>query len=74
MVLQQSFWVGVIGVLLAYPICLLLRLAALQVNTDVDLRWEVLAGTAVVTTLMTLAAGTLALRGVRKIEPMDLLR
>src|SRR4029079_9246710 len=25
MVLVQSFWVGVIGILLAYPLCLLLR-------------------------------------------------
>jgi putative ABC transport system permease protein len=74
MVLQQSFWVGVVGVVLAYPICLLLRLAALQVNTDVDLRWEVLAGTATVTTVMALLAGAVALRSVRQIEPMDLLR
>ena len=74
MVLQQSFWVGLVGVGLAYPICLGLRYAALQGNVDVDLRWEVLAGTAAITTMMALSAGTLALRSVRKIEPMDLLR
>ena len=74
MVLQQSFWVGVIGIGLSYPICLGLRYAALQGNVEVDLRWEVLAGTAAVTTVMSLSAGTLALRSVRKIEPMDLLR
>jgi hypothetical protein len=34
----------------------------------------VLAGTALVTTVMALIAGVLALRSVRKIEPMDLLR
>jgi putative ABC transport system permease protein len=74
MVLTQSFWVGVIGVLVAYPICLLLRFAALQVNADVDLRWEILAGTATVTIVTALLSGTLALGSVRKIEPMDLLR
>jgi putative ABC transport system permease protein len=74
MVLAQSFWVGVIGIALAYPVCLLLRYGALQVNTDVDLRWEVLAGTALVTTVMALLAGSFALRSVRQIEPMSLLR
>jgi putative ABC transport system permease protein len=74
MVLAQSFWVGVVGIAAAYPLCLLLREAARAGNVDVDLRWEVLGGTAAVTTLMALAAGTLALRSVRKIEPMDLLR
>ena len=74
MVLTQSFWVGLIGVGLAYPVCQGLRYAALQVGADVDLRWEVLAGTAAVTTLMALSAGAYALRSVRTIQPMDLLR
>jgi putative ABC transport system permease protein len=74
MVLVQSFWVGLIGIALAYPICLGLRELARMVNADVDLRWQVLAGTAVVTTVMALMAGAFAVRGVRKIEPMDLLR
>lgn len=74
MVLQQSFWVGLIGLSLAYPTCVGLREVAKLGNTDVDLRWEILAGTAGVTLLMSLAAGTFALRSVRKIEPMDLLR
>lgn len=74
MVFQQSFWVGVLGVALAYPTCLGLRAVAKMGGADVDLRWEVLAGTAVVTTLMALAAGMFAMRSVRKIEPMDLLR
>ena len=74
MVFQQSFWVGILGVALAYPTCLGLRAVAKMGGADVDLRWEVLAGTAVVTTLMALAAGMFAMRSVRKIEPMDLLR
>ena len=74
MVLAQSAWVGVIGVTVAYPICLALQLAARQLNADVDLRWEVLAGTAGVTLLTALLSGLVALGSVRKIEPMDLLR
>src|SRR5439155_7252430 len=74
MVLTQSFWVGLIGLGLAYPICLGLKLIALQFNTEVDLRVEILAGTAVVTMVMALLAGVVALRSVRTIEPMSLLR
>ena len=74
MVLAQSFWVGVIGIGFSYPMCLGLREAARAGGVDVDLRWEVLVGTAVVTILMAVSAGLLAMRSVRKIEPMDLLR
>ena len=74
MVLAQSFWVGVIGITLAYPICQGLRQLALLGTVDVDLRWEVIVGTAVVTTGMVMLAGLLALRSVRQIEPMSLLR
>ena len=38
MVVTQSFWVGIIGIALAYPICLGLRYAAMQFGSDVDLR------------------------------------
>ena len=74
MVLTQSFWVGIIGIAAAYPICWGLRQLARQFNTDVDMRWEVLAGTAAVTVGMALLAGLFALRSVRQIEPMTLLR
>jgi putative ABC transport system permease protein len=74
MVLAQSFWVGVIGIVLAYPVCWGLQLAARRAAADVDLRWEVLLGTAIVTLGMALVAGLFALRSVRQIEPMSLLR
>ncbi|MBM3983495.1 MAG: FtsX-like permease family protein [Planctomycetes bacterium] len=74
MVLMQSFWVGIVGIVLSYPACLALKAAARQVGADVDLRWEVLAGTAVVTVGMALVSGLFALRSVRQIEPMTLLR
>ncbi|VTU02662.1 abc transporter permease : ABC-type antimicrobial peptide transport system, permease component OS=Singulisphaera acidiphila (strain ATCC BAA-1392 / DSM 18658 / VKM B-2454 / MOB10) GN=Sinac_2084 PE=4 SV=1: FtsX [Gemmataceae bacterium] len=74
MVITQSFWVGIIGIAIAYPVCLGLRALAMQFNTDVDMRWEILAGTATITVGMALIAGTLALRSVKLIEPMNLLR
>ncbi|AWM39970.1 FtsX-like permease family protein [Gemmata obscuriglobus] len=74
MVMVQSFWVGVVGVALAYPVCLGLRLGARQIGADVDLRWEVQLGTVVVTVGMALVSGVFALRSVRQIEPMSLLR
>lgn len=75
MVLTQSFWVGVIGIAIAYPVCLGLKeLAGSINNTDVDLRAEIVGGTAAVTMIMALGSGVFALRSVRKIQPMDLLR
>lgn len=74
MVLTQSFWVGIIGIACAYPLCVGLRMLAMQFNTDVDMRWEILVGTAAITVGMALLAGVFALRSVRQIEPMSLLR
>jgi putative ABC transport system permease protein len=73
-VLLQAFWVGVVGVLLAYPIVLGLSSLAELAGAKVILRWEVLVGTAVVTLGTALFAGLVALRSVKKIEPMSLLR
>jgi putative ABC transport system permease protein len=74
MVLLQAFWIGVLGILVAYPVVLLLATGARAAGTQVILRWEVMAGTAVVTMAMALLAGLIALRSVRSIEPMSLLR
>lgn len=74
MVLAQSFWVGVMGVALALPLVWGLAQAAQTGGVKVDLRWEVLAGAAALTLLTALLAGLFALRSVRKIEPMSLLR
>jgi putative ABC transport system permease protein len=74
LVVTQAFWIGVIGISLAYPVCLGLKYLALQFATDVDLRWQILAGTAVLTVAMALLSGLFALRSVRQIEPMTLLR
>ena len=74
MVMTQSFWVGLIGVALAYPVVHLLGALAEQAGGRVVIRWEVLLGAAVLTMMTSLLAGLIALRSVRTIEPMSLLR
>lgn len=73
-VLLQAFWVGIIGVALAYPVVMGLAALAELAGAKVLLRWEVLAGSAGVTLFTALTAGLIALRSVRIIEPMSLLR
>ncbi len=74
MVLTQAFWVGVFGVMLAFPVVHLLALGAEAAGTRVILRWEVMVGAAVITMGTAIIAGIFALRSVRTIEPMSLLR
>lgn len=74
LVLSQSFWVGLIGILTAYPVVLMLAVGAERAGTRVVLRWEVLAGAGAITMTTALLAGIVALRSVRRIEPMSLLR
>jgi putative ABC transport system permease protein len=74
MVLAQSFWVGLFGVLVAYPSVKLLARGAALLGVNVKLPWELLAGAAAITLVMAMISGLLALRSVRRIEPMNLLR
>ncbi|MGL6076235.1 MAG: ABC transporter permease [Fimbriiglobus sp.] len=74
MVMAQSFWVGVMGVSLSIPLVFLLAFLAERAGGRVVLRWEILVGAAVVTMITSLLSGFSALRSVRKIEPMSLLR
>ena len=73
-VLVQSFWIGLVGLLVSYPIVLGLKELAALASVRVDLVWQILTGTAVVTMVMAMVSGFLALRSVAKIEPMSLLR
>ncbi|HKB01239.1 MAG TPA: ABC transporter permease [Gemmataceae bacterium] len=73
-VLVQSFWVGLFGIVLAYPVVHLLAYAGRLVEVIIPLPWELLALAAGVTLVMALIAGLVALRSVRQIEPMSLLR
>jgi putative ABC transport system permease protein len=73
-VMQQSAWIGLFGVILALPVVHGLAWLAELAGTRVILRWQVLAGAAAITLVTAVLAGLFALRGVKQIEPMSLLR
>jgi putative ABC transport system permease protein len=73
-VLIQAFWIGVFGILVAMPVVYGLKMLAESAGAQVLLLREVIFGTIVVTMTMAIGAGVVALRSVRKIEPMSLLR
>lgn len=73
-VVVQSFWVGLFGVLLAYPAVHGLAYLGRVAEVIIPLPWPLLGVAAGVTLGMALLAGFLALRSVRRIEPMSLLR
>jgi putative ABC transport system permease protein len=74
-VVAQSFWVGVIGVLLvAWPAVVILAYFADWLGARVLLPWWLLVGSAVVTMVVALLSGLFALRSLRSVEPALLLR
>ena len=73
-VIVQSFWVGLFGIVLAYPTVHGLAELGRLFGVVIPLPWELFAVAAAVTLVMSLLAGLVALRSVRKIEPMNLLR
>lgn len=74
MVMAQSFWVGLLGVLVALPTAYGLAQVANALTVTVDLPWWLQLGAATVTLVMALVSGLLALRSLRLIEPALLLR
>jgi putative ABC transport system permease protein len=73
-VLSQSFWVGVAGVALALPTVFALGQMANQLGAKVLLPWELLAFSVGITLFMAMISGLTALRSLRQIEPVTLLR
>lgn len=74
LVLAQSFWIGLAGVVLSMPLSLALSWAALLVRTQVVLWDWLLLATGVVTVGMALVSGLVALRPLRRMELATLLR
>jgi putative ABC transport system permease protein len=73
-VLAQSFWVGIAGVALAVPTAFLLRYLGNEAGAKVELPWWLLAFSVGLTMAMALLSGLAALRSLRLIEPVNLLR
>jgi putative ABC transport system permease protein len=74
LVLAQSFWIGLTGLVLAVPLIYALSLAAQVVQTKVLLPPWLLGFGLGITLLMALVSGVSALRSLRQIEPALLLR
>jgi putative ABC transport system permease protein len=74
LVLLQSFWIGLGGLVLAVPICFVLSWTALLVRTRVILPPQLMLMTTGLTVAMAVLSGLLALRALRHVEPATLLR
>jgi putative ABC transport system permease protein len=70
LILAESFWVGVIGTVLALPLAFVLGEAAEMLGVKVMLPVWLLACTFAVTLLMALASSLAALRQVRRLDPV----
>jgi putative ABC transport system permease protein len=73
-VLAQSFWVGIAGVAVALPSVFALAGIGNELGTKVNLPPELLALSVSVTMIMAMLSGLAALRSLRLIEPVALLR
>jgi len=73
-VLAQSFWIGIAGIALALPTVFALARIGNQLGTKVLLPFELLGLSIAVTMLMAMLSGLAALRSLRLIEPVALLR
>jgi putative ABC transport system permease protein len=73
-VLAQSFWVGVIGVIFAVPGIYGLAYLGSELGAKVQLPWQVMALAVTITMVMAMVSGLMALRSLRDVEPVTLLR
>jgi len=73
-VMSQSFWVGVIGIVVSVPAVYGLARIAEMAGAKVIIGPELLAAVAGITLVMALGSGLAALRSLRLIEPEQLLR
>jgi putative ABC transport system permease protein len=74
MVMAQAFWVGLAGLATALPVVLGLAYAARMFNVPLQLPPALFGLTAIVTMAMALLSGLAALRSLRLVEPVSLLR
>jgi putative ABC transport system permease protein len=74
LVLAQSWWIGLAGVLFALPLIFLLAQVAEWTNTHVLLPPALLLGTPVLNLVLAVLSGVAALRSLREAEPGVLLR
>jgi putative ABC transport system permease protein len=74
MVVSQAFWVGVAGIAVAVPAILGLAQFGTDVGAKVLLPWWLWTFAIGVTMTMAVLSGIVALRSLRRVEPVTLLR
>jgi putative ABC transport system permease protein len=74
MVIAQAFWVGVSGIAVAMPVIFTLAHLGTEVGAKVLLPPWLLGGAIGVTMAMAILSGVVALRSLRRVEPVTLLR
>jgi putative ABC transport system permease protein len=74
LVLAQSFWVGLIGVLVGFLTVHGAKYAATNLGAGMLLPWLLQAAVAAITLAMALISGLFALRSLRQVDPAVLLR
>jgi len=75
MVVSQSFWVGLAGVAVAIPIIFGIAFFVGEYwGVKVLLPARLVAGSCVITMTMAMLSGLVALRSLRSVEPVTLLR
>ncbi len=73
-VVTQAFWIGVFGVIVSVPVTLLMAELASQLGVKPQLSPELMGAAAAVTLVMSVISGAIALRSLKQIEPVNLLR
>jgi putative ABC transport system permease protein len=74
LVLTQSFWIGLFGLALAFPVALVAAALAHQLDVEISLSMGLLSMTAGLTILMAMVSGLMAVRSLKHAEPASLLR
>jgi putative ABC transport system permease protein len=74
MVMNQAFWVGILGIMVAMPAAYGFAALADYMGVQILMKWWLLTSAATTTLLMAIGSGLLALRSLRDVEPATLLR
>lgn len=73
-VLEQSFWVGVIGITLCYALTIIMTLLGKHFGVALLYPWAAVILTSIFVLFIALVSGVLSLRALYKSEPTELLR
>lgn len=73
-VLEQSFWVGVIGITLCYVLTIIMTLLGKHFGVALLYPWWAVILTSIFVLFIALSSGVLSLRALYKSEPTELLR